>query len=181
MKKTILAVLMMGLIVLPSFSVCFTAGAVSLKKENISIDNQDISDEDLVLEVELISSCQLNIGNPRLLFSLTGLGLGLGWLSLFMKNKSSFIGINIMSMLTARWQKYGHENGYLPTNSMQPFTAKAMFTFILLEFSILTAASCLLGHRSGVMLALAFHLWLETGYWMGFLSNNDETFILTNI
>lgn len=169
MKKTILTVLMVGLIVLPSFSVCFTAGAVSLKKENISIDNQDISD-DHILEIELRSSCQLNLGNPRLLFSLTGLGLGLGWLLLFMKNKSSFIGISIMSMLTARWQKYGHENGYLPTNNMKPFTAKAMFMFILLEFSILTAASCLLGHKSGVMLALAFHLWLETGYWMGYLS-----------
>ncbi|MCK4365536.1 MAG: hypothetical protein KAW45_05770 [Thermoplasmatales archaeon] len=168
MKKTVLTVLMASLIIVTSFSVCFTADAVSLKKENISIDNQDISD-DYISEVELKSSCQLNLSNFRLLFSLTGLGLGLGWLLLFMKSRSSFIGISIMSMFTARWQKYGHENGYLPTNDMKPFTAEAMFMFILLEFSILTAASCLLGHRSGVMLALAFHLWLETGYWMGFM------------
>lgn len=162
MKKTTLAVLMASVIVMSSFSVCFTVGGVSLRKEKVLVDNESI-----VIEDNFVPVLEAELNFNRLLFVLVGAGLGLGWLLLFMRNRSSLIGISVMSLFTARWQKYGHENDYLPTNSMEPFTAKAMFMFVLLEFSILTGVSCLLGRRSGVMLALSFHLWLETGYWMG--------------
>jgi len=112
-----------------------------------------------------------NSTDNRTSFGLMGFGLGLAWLLLFIKGRPRLITIGILSLLTARWQHYGHTSGYLPTNSTEPFTSEEMFAFVVTLFSYLTFGSYFLRRRgrSAVMLAMMFHVWLETGYQMGYI------------
>ncbi len=57
---------------------------------------------------------------------------------------------------------------------MKPFKPDRLFIFILFELSVLMASAYVFGSRAMVVFALAWHLLLETGYWMGFVDTKED-------
>lgn len=116
---------------------------------------------------------ELTVGEKE--FKLIGFGLGTAWSLLFLKGRPHLITIGILSMLTSRWQHYGHLNGYLPTNDTEPFTSEQLFVYGMTMLSMYTIYSCFLpGRRTTVLLALAFHTWMEMGYRMGYINVTEN-------
>jgi len=151
---------------------------VDAKSVKISIEKYDVkklTDNRTIEKYE-----ELTNNKSGLLFNLMGTGLGIIWLLLLVKGNPRLITIGVLSMLTARWQYYGHMNGHLPTNNSEPFTAEELFTWVVLLFGYLTFGSCLLRRcgRSTIMMALMFHLWLETGYRMGYIDIERKNYDL---
>ena len=132
-----------------------------------NIDYFNIKDKEETLDkIKLLED---NSSKGSLLFFVSGLGLMLLWLLMFLKGNPKIISLLLLSFITTRWQVYGHKNGFLKTNVTEPFTTEQMFVYVLLViFGISIPSSFFLRKgRSKIILVLLYHLFMGEGYRMG--------------
>ena len=160
LRKLILLFLSFLLISTALLPACY-GGASTYTKESAADDDLNIISDDN------------NEGamNDRSydIFRIKGLLLLSAWAFLFLKPAPRILGVGIVSALTSRWQQYGHENGFLPTNDTEPFDEDGMYTMFLYDLSILSMLCRVFRGRSLVIVAFMFHVWLERGYRMGYI------------
>ena len=109
----------------------------------------------------------------KLFFYLSGLLILLMWLNLLkVKNVRAFP-FYFVFFLNAGWQVFGHKNGFLPTDNLEPFIPESFYfiVFLIIGYTFIFEYYFLHNSRAAVLLVILYHVWWGLGYYMGF--NND--------
>lgn len=111
-----------------------------------------------------------NLSIGKLLYLLGSVGILLFWLFTLVSEKPKILSVFLLSFITARWQQYGHKNGFLPTNVTVPSMSEQMYTSVLLLFGVLSLLIIFLNKGYSIsLIAFLFHIWLEVGFRNGII------------
>lgn len=131
-------------------------------KKNHMVDNPNLRFLDIL---EKIREEKISESVKKLLFIAAGMLLLFLWLKLLKKDDASFRSILILDFITTRWQYRGRENGYLPSECIEPKNPKSTELFLLfsaffLAYKILIKYFIYNDARAAVRYDLLFQLCL---------------------
>lgn len=162
-KKTLIAIFFSFFLL----SIAYHPVAYS-KSINKNINFLDVKNKVLCQSKTELLNNNLNIGKP--LYLLGSVLIILLWLFKLVTIKPKIIYVFLLSLITARWQLYGHVNGFLPTNVTVPSMSEQRYTSVLLLFGVLSVLTIFLNKGYSIaLIAFLFHLWLEIGFKNGII------------
>jgi len=162
-KKTIITIFFSFFLISIAYHPVAYSRSIDKNINFLDIKNKALS----ISKTELLN---LNLSIGKTLYLLGSVVIILLWLFKLVTIKPKILYVFLLSLITARWQLYGHKNRFLPTNVTVPSMSEQTYTSVLLLFGIVSLLIIFLNKGYSIsLIALLFHFWLEIGFKNGII------------